>query len=135
MGLPSYLAGSVARIGHEHLVAVLGEHDLRLPQYAVLAALSDFGPLAPHELATRLRTDRSHISAYVEALVQRGWVSRDPDPTDRRRQSVVLTEAGAGLFGDLRLAAAASQATFLGMLTPAERDTLLALLRKVIACE
>jgi DNA-binding MarR family transcriptional regulator len=122
----------VARIGHEHLVASLGEHGLRLPQYAVLAALSDFGPLAPHVLAARLKIDRSHISSYVEALARRGWVRREPDPIDRRRHSVALTEAGAQLFDELNEAAARSQDRFLGVLTVHERRTLLALLTRVI---
>ena len=135
MGLPSYLAGSVARIGHDHLVSTLDAHDLRLPQYAVLAALSDFGPLAPHELATRLQADRSHISTYVEALARRGWVRREPDPLDRRRHRVALTDPGAAVFADLREAAAASQSTFLRVLTDQERRTLLDLLAKVIVHE
>ena len=133
LALPSYLAGSVARIGHRHLVDALDRHGLRLPQYAVLAALSDFGALAPHELATRLRADRSHISGYVDALVQRGWVRREPDPADRRRLTVTLTATGAALLADLTEAAAASQRTFLHGLSVTEQRTLVTLLAKVIA--
>lgn len=133
LALPSYLAGSVARIGHRHLEEVLEQNGLRLPQYAVLTALSDFGPLAPHEIAARLQGDRSHISAYVETLVQRGMVSRDQDPTDRRRYTITLTPAGTALVGELALAAIASQRTFLSGLSAAERHTLLALLAKVIS--
>ena len=81
MGLPSYLAGSVARIGRDHLVSTLDAHELRLPQYAVLAALNDFGPLAPHELATRLQADRSHVSTYVEALARRTGCAASPTPS------------------------------------------------------
>ncbi|MFE7788806.1 hypothetical protein [Streptomyces sp. NPDC057460] len=46
LALPSYLASHVARIGHLLLVDALAEHDLRLPHFAVLTGLSDFGPLA-----------------------------------------------------------------------------------------
>lgn len=132
LGLASYLAGSVARVGHASLVAALGGHGLRLPQYAVLAALHDFGALAPHELATRLHTDRSHISTYLEALVDRGYVQRIPDPADRRRQTVTLTSHGATAFAELQAAAAASQDGLLDDLSAAEQHTLRTLLTRVI---
>ena len=132
LALPSYLAGSVARLGNASLVAVLKDHDLRLPQFAVLVALSDFGPLAPHEIATRLQADRSHISAYVEALVNRGWVARVQDDTDRRRVSVELTAEGRQRVAELSASAAASEQALLGSLTREECDTLRSLLVKVI---
>lgn len=132
LGLLSYLAGSVARIGNRHLVAELEEHGLRLPQYAVLTALSDFGALAPHELALRLGADRSHISNYVEGLVRLGWVRRDPDPDDRRRHTVALTPAGRAPFTALQRAATGSQQILLRDLSPDEQQTLVTLLLKVI---
>ena len=132
LALPSYLAGSVARLGNASLVAALKERDLRLPQFAVLVALFDFGPLAPHELATRLQADRSHISAYVEALVKREWVARIQDDADRRRVSVELTAEGRERVGELTAAAAASEQALLGSLAPEECDTLRELLTKVI---
>ena len=132
LALPSYLAGSVARLGNASLVAVLKDHDLRLPQFAVLVALSDFGPLAPHEIATRLQADRSHISAYVEALVNRGWVARVQDDTDRRRVSVELTAEGRQGVDELSASAATSEQVLLGSLTRKECDTLRSLLVKVI---
>lgn len=132
LALPSYLAGSVARIGHRALAARLQEHGLRLPQYAVLAALADFGSLAPHELAHRLQADRSHVSGYVDVLVRNGLAARERDPDDRRRLTVTLTPAGRALFGSLSDAAAASQQGMLRDLSPEEQHTLVSLLAKVI---
>lgn len=132
LALPSYLAGNAARIGNAHLVAALASHGLRLPQHAVLAALADYGPLAPHELASCLRMDRSHVSAYLESLVRRGWVRRENDPRDRRRRRVVLTDSGAGLARELGTEARRAQADFLRGLSAAERETLIALLAKLV---
>ena len=132
LALPSYLAGSVSMLGNRPLVAVLKHHGLGLPQYAVLVALWDFGPLAPHELASRLRTDRSHISTYVEALLNRDLVLRVPDSADRRRVTVNLTDEGRVLVQRLMTAAATSQASFLNALTDAEQGTLRTLLMKVM---
>ena len=132
LALPSYLAGNVARIGHRLLLEALAEHDLRLAHFAVLAALSDFGPLAQHELADRLDINRSHLVGYVDEIEQRGLVRRDRDPEDRRRQRVALTAGGRKLLRDLGAVAKRSQADFLSALSGSERETLLALLRKVL---
>lgn len=132
LALPSYLAGNVARIGHRLLLEALAEHDLRLAHFAVLAALSDFGPLAQHELADRLDINRSHLVGYVDHIEQLGLVRRDRDPEDRRRQRVAPTAAGRELVRDLHAVAKRSQADFLSALSKSERKTLLALLRKVL---
>jgi MarR family transcriptional regulator, lower aerobic nicotinate degradation pathway regulator len=132
LALPSYLAGSVARLGNARLVAALAERGLKLPQYAVLAALADFGELAPHELANRLHTDRSHVSAFIDLLVKQELVRRDPHPTDRRRLIVTLTEVGSALTAELTSAAAAAEDSLLSALSERERTTLQKLLLKVI---
>lgn len=119
-------------LGHRSLVAALKAHGLTLPQYAVLVALLDFGDLAPHELAARLQTDRSHISSYTEALLQRGYVTRVPDASDRRRVTVQLTSNGAELVSALVAAAADSQRPLLAALSDSEQRTLRALLMKII---
>jgi len=109
LALPSYLAGHVARIGHRGLVAALAEVDLRLPHFAVLTGLSDFGPLAQHALADRLGLNRSHLVGYLDLLERRGFVRRERDPEDRRRQRVALTADGLALVGRLQDVAHRSQ--------------------------
>src|SRR5579871_1730442 len=113
LSLPSYLAGNVARIGHALLHDALAEHELRLPQYAVLCALSDFGPLAQHELADRLDINRSHLVGYLDTLEQRGLVERERDPNDRRRQRVALNRSGRTTLRRLQIIAERSQTGFL----------------------
>ena len=132
LALPSYLAGNVARIGHRHLVEALIAHELRLAHYAVLAALSDFGPLAQHEIADRLDLNRSHLVGYVDHVEQRGLVRRDRDPVDRRRMRVELTPTGRALLRELRPIARRSQSEFLAVLSKSERETLTSLLRRVL---
>ena len=132
LALPSYLAGNVARIGHRLLLHALTEHDLRLPHAAILAALSDFGPLAQYELATRLDVQQSHLVGYVDLLEQQGFVQRERDPEDRRRQNVRLTESGRELWRRLQRVAEHSQTEFLDALSELERETLLTLLSRVL---
>lgn len=135
LALPSFLAGNVARIGHRLLFEALSEHDLRLAHFAVLSALSDFGPLAQHEIADRLDLNRSHLVRYVDDIEQRGLVRRDRDPDDRRRQRVALTPAGRALLRRLRAFASRSQEEFLQALSEPERETLIELLRRVLRAD
>jgi DNA-binding MarR family transcriptional regulator len=132
LGLPSYLAGAAARVGHRLLVDALAAHELRLPHFAVLTALSDFGPLPQHELADRLAINRSHLVGYLDEIERRGLVSRERDSQDRRRQHVTLTASGRTQVRRLHEVALRSQAEFLRELTQAEQETLVALLRRVI---
>ncbi|MEU0743696.1 MarR family transcriptional regulator [Streptomyces sp. NPDC006134] len=132
LALPSYLVSHVARLGHESLVAAVGEHGLRLPHFAALTALADFGPLPQHELAARLGLNRSHLVGYLDTVEQRGLVQRTRDPADRRRQVVALTPEGERLQRHLLEAARRAQDGFLGELTTAERHVLAELLRRIL---
>ena len=132
LALPSYLAGHVARIGHDALVEAVGRHGLRLPHFATLTALADFGPLPQHVLADRLGFQRSHLGGYLDLIEERGLVHRTRDPADRRRQLVGLTEEGTRLQRTLWQVAEESQDSFLACFTPAERETLTALLLRLL---
>ncbi|MFD4526740.1 MarR family winged helix-turn-helix transcriptional regulator [Streptomyces sp. NPDC058470] len=135
LALPSYLAGHVARIGHRALVEALKEHGLRLPHFAILAGLGDFGPLAQHELADRLGLNRSHLVGYLDEVEQQDLVRRDRDPGDRRRQRVALTAAGEKRLKDLKKVADHSQTDFLDGLSDTERETLITLMRRIVAMD
>ncbi|MGX2994943.1 MarR family winged helix-turn-helix transcriptional regulator [Streptomyces sp. JNUCC 64] len=132
LALPSYLAGHAARIGHDALVDAVGGYGLRLPHFAVLTALADFGPLPQHVLADRLGFQRSHLGGYLDAVEERGWVHRTRDPADRRRQVAGLTDEGRAAQDRLRRVAERSQETFLDGFTPEERETLTRLLRRLL---
>lgn len=71
----------------------LGEIGLSMPQYRLLALLSD-GSAAATALADRLAVSRPSITALVDGLVERGLVERQADAADRRRVSHVLTPVG-----------------------------------------
>ncbi|MFI2366294.1 MarR family winged helix-turn-helix transcriptional regulator [Promicromonospora sp. NPDC019610] len=135
LGLPSYLAGHVSRIGHRALVGDLARHGLRLPHFAVLTGLHDLGPLGQHELADRLGLNRSHLVGYLDRLEEAGLVSRLRDPGDRRRQQVRLEPAGERLTAELIEGARAGEAADLAVLSADELATLTELLRRVLLAD
>lgn len=135
MGLPSYLAGHVSTIAKRPLVERLAEHDLRLPHFAVLVGLHDFGPTPQHELAASLGFNRSHLVGYLDHLESHGYLSRTRDRADRRRQYAQLTAAGKKLSTELITVAETSQPAELAALTGKEIATLTALLARVVEAD
>jgi DNA-binding MarR family transcriptional regulator len=52
------------------------------------------GPLSLSELAEAVSVDAPYATLIVDSLEERGLVERRPDPADRRRKLVALTEHG-----------------------------------------
>ena len=73
----------------------LAAHGLSLPKLAALRALRDAGDSLPlGQLAGRLSCVKSNITQLVDRLEADGFVSRAPDPNDRRSRLAVMTAAG-----------------------------------------
>jgi DNA-binding MarR family transcriptional regulator len=126
------VAGQVSRFGRRYLAEELARHDLLLVHYAILGALSDFGPQSQQQVANALDLDKSHLVARIDQLEERRLVRRERDPSDRRRHRVTLTPAGRRLVRKLRPVALRSQQQFLDALSEPERDALLSLLKRVL---
>jgi DNA-binding MarR family transcriptional regulator len=56
--------------------------------------LLDVGALSQTELAKRARVENQTMSRTIERLEREGFVTRAPDPADRRRQLVRRTGSG-----------------------------------------
>ncbi len=96
LALPSYLAGHVARIGHRALVEALKEYDLRLPHFAVLVGLGDFGPLPSTNWPTAsastaaiwsVTSTRSRRSGSYAVNATRATAAASGSPSPRRERS------------------------------------------------
>jgi DNA-binding MarR family transcriptional regulator len=63
------------------------------------------GPLAPTDLARLLGFTTGGVTTVLDRLERAGYVCRRPDPADRRRQVVEITEVTTArdqeVFGDL----------------------------------
>src|SRR5215210_2393892 len=67
--------------------------DTTIGQFRVLAHLAE-GPLTLSVLAKRRRVSLQSMSELVQVLVERGWIARAPDPSDRRQSLLQLTDHG-----------------------------------------
>ncbi|MGC3954577.1 MAG: MarR family winged helix-turn-helix transcriptional regulator [Propionicimonas sp.] len=67
---------------------------------AVLTHLVGSGPITIGEAAAHLDRAQSVVSEIVSQLERHGLLEREPDPVDRRRTLVWLTEAGLARLRD-----------------------------------
>lgn len=84
-----YRLGFVQREIARHASAELGSQG-----FVALAVLRTDGPLRLSALAQKLGLDLSVVSRQVTALVDAGYVTREPDPDDGRAQVLTPTPAG-----------------------------------------
>lgn len=64
------------------------------PQRFVVRCIGKYPGLSASQLAEMLHLDRGTISATLNRLEDRGLIERRPDPGDRRRITLGLTDAG-----------------------------------------
>jgi DNA-binding MarR family transcriptional regulator len=86
--LPTLTIARLSRVLENH-----GPGDLSLSQYRVLGLLSS-GHERAGDLAARLAVTKPTLTALVDGLVERGYVTRDTPAGDRRAVRVSITEAG-----------------------------------------
>ena len=58
------------------------------------------------DLASRLTVSKQATSRLIDVLVRRDYCARVPDPTDRRRTTLVLTDRGHRAAAEIRRAVA-----------------------------
>jgi DNA-binding MarR family transcriptional regulator len=109
--------------------ASLAEHSLKARSYAVLALTASNARPTQRELAEFLRLDPSQVVALVDGLQARGLVRREPDPSDRRANVVVITDEGRDLFARARISAKAVEQRLHSALGDESRTVVMELLR------
>lgn len=129
---PSWL---ISQLG-THTGRLLGEAfdagHWRRYHYALLAALEEFGPASQAALGRRCRIDRSYVVEAISELAEQELVVRAPDPADRRRNVITITEAGLHHLERLSTTLDGVQEALLAPLSPAERSELTELLSRVL---
>jgi DNA-binding MarR family transcriptional regulator len=70
-------------------------------QCHLLTELARSGPLPLTELGVRVSLEKSWVSRAVEAMVDRGLVTKEPNPSDARSWLVTLTADGVRTVHEL----------------------------------
>lgn len=113
----------------EHLAA----SGVNARELAVLLLLDGREPESQQQAATRLGVDRTSMVALLDGLEAKGLLARQPDPGDRRRNVVALTETGRRTLAEATAASDAAERALLRDLGEADARRLRDLLGRVAA--
>src|SRR5262249_27653909 len=100
--------------------------------FAVLAALEEYGALSQADLGRRLGLDRNDVSGIVTRLETGRHVDRQADLANRRRNVVTLTSSGKRYLEEIQRHADGAQDELLVGLSATERRQLNELLAKLL---
>jgi DNA-binding MarR family transcriptional regulator len=130
--LPSWLTSQVAMHAGRLVADALAEEGVRRQHFSVLSALAEQGASSQAALGRRLWIDRSDLHAILGDLEHDGLVARVRDEQDRRRNLVELTPAGAAALDRLDTRIEAAQDVLLQPLSPADRQHLRRILKRLV---
>ncbi len=79
------------------------------------------------QLAQILDVSQTTVSQFVGALESQGWITRDFDPTDRRRHLVAITATGQSIVDQIQMTHHHYVERILAQLTAEERAQLVSI--------
>jgi DNA-binding MarR family transcriptional regulator len=126
-----FMTARARSIGSARANAMLAELDLRVRSYSVLSLACSGQNPSQRELAGFLSLDPSQIVALVDHLENRGAVTREQDPRDRRSKVIVATAAGRELYRTAVSIIQQAEDRSLQGLSSTEREHLRSLLRRI----
>ena len=130
-----YLVLALQREGNRQLTEVLRALDLTPAQAEVLQVLDQFSELTLVELGERLVCETGSPSRLINNMVNAGYITKTPAPTDGRAVLLSLSEKGRSIMPQLNAIetayneAVGEQALYL----PVSLDTALEILRTMVA--
>ncbi len=71
---------------------------LPLNQFGVLCALTDTAGMAITDISRQLNISKQQMTNIIDKLVSAGYVDKKPDPKDRRRLVITISNKGKKLL-------------------------------------
>jgi DNA-binding MarR family transcriptional regulator len=130
-GFTGLLMDRLVRAAAARHPVVYGELGISKPALVVLVTLAAEGPLRQARLAERTGIDKATLVGLLNELGDRDLARRAPDASDRRAHAVSITSTGRRLLD--RAAELAAGDDFFAALSAQERETLNALLVRLVA--
>ncbi|HYM33659.1 MAG TPA: MarR family winged helix-turn-helix transcriptional regulator [Candidatus Cybelea sp.] len=127
--------GHLVRRVHQRCSAVfqarIGDEQITPTQFAALVKLEEATELSQNHLGRLTAMDPATTQGVIRRLLDRRLVATRDDADDRRRTLISLSPQGRALVRRLLPNAPEISNTVLAPLTPAERTTLVALLKRL----
>ena len=128
-----YLLNHVVSLINTEFQDVLRRYRLPFRQWRVLAFLHHRDSLPIGQLAAETATDQTTLSRVITQMEARGLVVRRQRPDDNRFVEIVLADAGRRTFETVLPLALELRDRYFAGFTPEERETLVALLKRIAA--
>ena len=125
--------GWASKLSKANMDARVSRYDVTPAQTHVLLYLQQHGGRVPqHELAEFLRVKPSTVNGVLDRMEEKGLVRRSVSGSDARRRLITLTEKGAEQQALFQQSFLDVEAAMVRGFTQEERETLCALLDRVI---
>lgn len=118
--LPYQLAVLAGRISRDFARAYTAEFGISIPEWRVIAHLAQAGTVSVREIHERVDMDKPKVSRAAQRLEAAGYITKAPDPADRRLVALALTPKGRDLLARILPVARAYEARALAALPAAE---------------
>ena len=120
----AYLLARASFIVSNEFHARLGDWDLTVPEWRVLACLMDVEGLSVGELAAMALMKQPRLTKVLDRMERDGLLQRRATSGDRRRVTIHLTAKGRARVEPVQRAAKAHEAEVLKQFTDEERATI-----------
>ncbi len=129
------IVGFHIRLAHgavyRHFTETFNDLELTQKQVSVLWLIGDNPGIAQTDLARRMRMDRATTMAIINRLQARGFVVRGASLTDRRKQTLNLSDAGHAQLARAKEAIRAHERWLKSRFTDREVQTLIEMLTRI----
>lgn len=122
----------LGRAMSEALGACYRDEGLTVPEWRVLAVISQEPSVAARDVVARTPMDKMAVSRAVASLEEKGLIARGP-ADDRRMSMLNLSPKGRTVFDRVATIAIGYERSVLSALSEAERTAFLAVLEKLEA--
>jgi MarR family transcriptional regulator, 2-MHQ and catechol-resistance regulon repressor len=112
-----------------HVAADVARYDLTASEFGILEALYHKGPLLLGDLQRKILVTSGGVTYLVNRLADKGLVTRESFPGDKRSRFAVLTPQGSALIKQIFPGHAKRLAKVMGELSPKEQKKLTVMLR------
>lgn len=126
-----YLSYRLARLFSRALDSRLATYGVPVGQFRVLLILWEVEQITQTEIANYLDIEQPTAAATISRMQRDGLITTSPDPADRRRLLIQLTERGHALRGPLTTEAQRVNELAINGMTNAEAEQAIALLTRL----
>lgn len=116
---------------HATIFQALTVKGLTPTQFSALIRISEQGKCSQNRLGRLAAMDVATIKGVVDRLRQKGLITAEPDPDDKRRTLISLSPQGTALVERMQAIGHSITAETLNPLTAAEQRSLARLLHKL----